>query len=256
MKINKVSYLIIAGLILVTLVLSGCTTCPEQDCNSCPPKIEYQEKEVIKTEYKDRIVNKYQCFDGSFVEDISKCKNIQELRDSMTIVEKDDLCSDPKNYNLQQIKIDNFLDSTEITEEGSIVTHFQDTGKRSNLGDFEAWVKWYPSLNEGYILGYPINVENIGCTKLDVRKLSASIYLYYGGQLIAKNEKSSYGFEMLSSLGNEIYPDGFVSGRVTFKDNMMDAAHEISKTGDYPVKVIVYYDGKEVEIIEDVIVVH
>ncbi len=50
------------------------TNCPETDCSSCPPKIEYQTKTVEKP------VIKYQCADGSTQDNLSDCPQIPEAK--------------------------------------------------------------------------------------------------------------------------------------------------------------------------------
>ena len=52
------------------------TNCPELDCDSCPAKIEYQEKIVEKPVE----VVKYQCYDGSIETSKSNCKTPEEVK--------------------------------------------------------------------------------------------------------------------------------------------------------------------------------
>ena len=53
------------------------TNCPELDCLNCPPKIEYQTKEVEKKVYVDKPVVKYQCFNGDSEDNLEDCDRIK-----------------------------------------------------------------------------------------------------------------------------------------------------------------------------------
>lgn len=201
------------------------TDCPQLDCANCPPKIEYQTKEVEKKVYVDKPVYKYQCFDGTNADSINNCK----YTDTSSIK-----------------KIGNCEDNSELRK---MDIWFNDP---ENIRDFvfEDIVNvWYPGENEGKVFGTPLFLKNTGCKKIEP---SINMYLYNGDNLVYKIENQGItflsGFNYASNLDwmnteqDIFYPNdwsftyAFLNEEDgTFKRNGV----KITSLGEYRLRVII-----------------
>jgi hypothetical protein len=243
--------LLILSLVLVLLV--SCASqinntcpdikCPELNCNDCPDKIEYQTKEVVKTEYKDKIVNKYQCFDGNITNTISECQNIINIKTDTNFESKTNFCTNPNNYDFEKIAIKSY------SEENN-----------NNLGEtFSEYQlapnQWYPSIQEGWIGMYQLKVNNEGCTKIDISKIKVSYYLFYDDELIFKQEKTNKYFNWFI-MQEDIYPMEYnIIRRGIFYDGSQFDLFKLTKSGDYVLRIKLYYKDMEVDSTEDLITI-
>ena len=236
--------ILISFLVLGIVIFSGCSNANTIQ-TPCPPKIEYQQKEVEKTVYVDKIKNQFECLDGTFKDKKEECPNIQEIIKNMPIKDNADICRNNSNKNLERIELTpNVL--------GSITA--------------EPHIKWYPSLNEGWVEIYFLKIKNTGCTIIEREKISLTIKVYDGNNIIYSKEKDKEGFSYVylddsgsGLMGNrKIYPQvddairtpfnvkttGGMSGLEYFKFN---------KEGKYPVKFILYYGNDIIAQAEDVV---
>ncbi len=162
-------------------------------------------------------------------------------------------CSREQNYNIERLYVDRgFLDYLRDSADGKttyVISDFSGNPE-SNLGDFDAWAKWYPSLKEGYITGYPFSVYNLGCTKIKTEDLKSSIYTYHTDVLIAKNEFAHDEWGAITGI-EYIYPDNNIQAKVSLKP--YSEKLNLAENGSYPITLIVYYQDKVIGVITDTI---
>jgi len=214
--------------------------CPKLDCSNCPPKVEYQAKEVEKKIYVDKLV--VECLDGTIKDKKEDCQNIQKIINSIPKKESEDICGNPANKNLEKIELTpNAL--------GTITA--------------EPKIRWYPSLNEGWVEMYFLKIKNIGCTIIDREKISLTVEVYDKEDMIYSKEKDKNGFSYVYSgddglMGNrKIYPQDDDTIRTPFNIKNTgwpyEANYKFNKEGKYPVKFILYYDSSIIAVAEDVV---
>ena len=221
------------------------TNCPELDCNACPAKIEYETKEVEKKVYVDKPVYKYQCFDGNTKENIDDCENIKSYIDSQDNKASESFCAKTKNKNYEQISIKNAFEENQYMD-------------KSNL------YKYYPSLNEGWIYHYPIYIENAGCTKLVMDKFTSKSSVYLNNKLVHSFESEIYSLlvdymypedEQMYNIALADYDDFNEDGTVLLM-GMDQGPIKITSSGNYIIRVSIYYDNSKIADIEDTLAVN
>ncbi len=224
------------------------TNCPKLDCTSCPPKIEYQTKEIEKKVYVDKL--KVECLDGTIKDKKEECANIQEITKNMPIKDNTDICRDTSNKNLERIEL--ITDSMRRNEDAILGTIL------------ETKTKWYPSLNEGWVEMYFLKIKNTGCTIIEREKISLTIKVYDGDKIIYSKEKDKDGFSYFYAgadgqpMGNrKIYPQDEDTIRTPFNLKNTgwpyEAEYKFNKEGKYPVKFILYYGDDIIAQTEDVV---
>ena len=220
---------------------------PQLDCANCPSKIEYQTKEVEKNIYVDKL--KIECLDGVVKDKKEDCTNIQDIIKSIPKKDSVDICSDPANKYLEKIEL----------------TTAADRRKQGN-DILETKVKWYPSLNEGWVEMYFLRIKNAGCTIIEREKISFTITMYDGAKIIYSEKRKDEGFSYFYSgdtdlMGNrKIYPndEDTISTPFNIKTTgglMGWEYFKFNKVGNYPVKFDIYYNDKLIAHAEDVIII-
>ena len=238
--------------IMLLLSLVGCQTqypsannsCPELNCSDCASQIEYQTKEVEKKVYVDKPVYKYQCFDGSTVDTLNDCPNIVNIKTNTNFQGNSNFCTDSNNYNVEKISIKSYSEENDE----NLGETFSDSKWSSN--------QWYPSLQEGWIGMYQLKVLNEGCTKIDKTKITVSYYLFHKDQLIFKQEKTNKYLNWFI-MQDEIYPleDDTIRRGIFYDDSNSDELFKLSDNGEYIIRIKLYYQDKEVDSVEDLIII-
>jgi len=105
--------------------------------------------------------------------------------------------------------------------------------------------KSYPSLNEYHFYSIGLDMENIGCTKIDTTKLIADFYLYHDGKLVKQQIHSGIGnFDYY----NPLYPEDVAySALVTFVDPPLI----LNESGNYTFEIYLGYEPTNQLIGED-----
>ncbi|MCK5283694.1 MAG: hypothetical protein KAK00_09910 [Nanoarchaeota archaeon] len=194
------------------------TNCPELDCASCPPKIEYQTKEIEKEIPVEKI--KVVCLDGSAKDKINDCPDIQNLKPS-SLDYSGDKCSKEENKDVTEVYVGKLDVNTKKFD-------------RDNI-------KWYPSLNEGYVLEANLESKNIGCTKPIIK---------FDAYLLKENTIVS---EMKDIYGSIYAPEGVYPGKdvtiglIYFRTDFGgEGALEFNEPGEYVLRVVLnQIEGKQ-----------
>ena len=126
------------------------------------------------------------------------------------------------------------------------------------------------TLNEGWVEMYFLKIKNTGCTIIEREKISLTIKVYDGNNIIYSKEKDKEGFSYFYSGDNEgfivttingnrkIYPQDDDTIRTPFNLKTTGGTFgweyfKFNKVGNYPVKFDIYYNDKLIAQAEDVI---
>ena len=249
---------------LLILILAGCSTqttvkyqCADGSfvgsanlcsSNACPSKIEYKDREIEKKVYVDKLKVEY--LDGTIKDKKEECSNIQEIIKSIPKKDSVDICSDTANKYLEKIELTTAADRR---NEGKDVNKF-----------IETEVKWYPSLNEGWVEMYFLEIKNVGCTIVERENLSFTITVYDGTKGIyfekRQNEEgfSFFRYDKNLMTNGKMYPQDDDTIRIPFNLKTTGGMFgweyfKFTKAGNYPVKFDIYYNDKLIAHAEDVV---
>lgn len=236
---------ILIFVIILISILSKDYNCPELNCSACPAKVEYKTKEIENRIYIDKPIYKFQCFNGDLKDKIEDCDNIISFLDSQENAINDTFCAKLENKNYEKISIYNAFEKNQFLDKSNIY-------------------KYYPSLNEGWIYYYPIYIKNTGCTKLDLDKFLTKSSVYLNNKLI-----HSYDSKINNILVDYMYPEDeqmysvALAGYDDFSETdtiLIIGADQgpikITSSGNYIIRVSIYYNTQKIADIEDIIIVN
>lgn len=176
------------------------------------------------------------CVDGSEIQNIWECPEVQSFVVDSSVLD----CSNQENQNIEKILLTRGI----LDRRNEAVI-----GEGNNYW----WAKWYPSLEEGELYLYPLEITNIGCTKLFLSDFSSTTYVYKDGKILHRRKNSLYDRgEILGTeyLTKELYPEDKTSNHFALflRD---DEGLEINEAGEYVIYVTLYHKGELVGLIQE-----
>ena len=176
------------------------------------------------------------CIDGSEIQNIWECSEVKNFVIDSLVLD----CSNQENKNIEKILLTRgILDRRNKTVIGD--------------GNNYWWAKWYPSLEEGELYLYPLEITNIGCTKLFISDFSSTTYFYKEGEILHMRKNSLY--DRGKTIGDdyltkELYPEDKTANHFALflRD---DEGLKINEAGIYTIYITLYHKGELIGLIEE-----